>query len=538
MTDHLPATESRFDGNARCRVADHSFAVLVYPFSFDRTRFDRLVVDVNGDALDADDTTWTIWERRSFPQDDLLRHVADYLNPDSDVPPTACLWTLEDRVLRSPHGLGLRPGSLALSLRHRRPANAAKETTGHAPDDAIALQMDGIDLALFRVGIGYLMFRVRIPDGTAADWFDLLHGIRFIDRPGKVDLLLSRRTGKDRVEPFWPPLATASDDAGSGRGTVGHLVGGLLGRVFPANTPGWRELYVRGEMLPFHALFFEGVPESEDALLLYRLRNFFRTAQPLHPSAEDLQPNQPALLPYAHRMWFSGTLEGGGFVAFDAPNTLFWSETMPEHLAEQYFLLFLLALHQRFALMHLSEQVCEHWLGAEERVAETRFASLREALLEFTARGYFTQVMQREHHHRCFRAWRAIFEIESLFREVNEEVRELHGMLLMRKTERMHQLAEEQREFLAARERVAQARATRLGLWFSTIAILLGFPSITIALLQHLGVSSVETTLLSLGGSLLLGALLIAGIAAVAGRMTSRPDDDSTGRSQDSRNNP
>ena len=136
---------------------------------------------------------------------------------------------------------------------------------------------------------------------------------------------------------------------------------------------------------------------------------------------------------------------------------------MPAHLREQYLLLFLLALHQRFTLMHLSDQVSARWLGGDNPEAEARFADLCEALLEFTARGYFHQVMQRDHHHRCFHAWQQVFETERLYQEVSDEVRELHGILLMRKTERIQHLAEEQRRLLdekaladAERERAAQ----------------------------------------------------------------------------------
>jgi hypothetical protein len=276
---------------------------------------------------------------------------------------------------------------------------------------------------------------------------------------------------------------------------------------------------VPGQLLPFHALFFTDEPESEQALTLYRLRNFFHAGQSLVPSAADLRLDHPALLSYADRMWFSLTLEGGGFVAFAAPDTPFWSTTMPNHLDEQYFLLFLLALHQRFTLMDLSDQVCSGWLSADGGQAEAHFAALRETLLEFTARGYFNQVMQRHHHHRCFRAWQDVFETERLYREVTDEVRELHGMLLMRKTERIQRLAEEQRRMLdaqaqaeAVRERAAQERSERIGTWLGGIAFLLGFPSLVLSFLQVIDKSEPRLAVVALVLSLVVGGVLMISV--------------------------
>lgn len=510
------------------QLSTTSFAIFVYPFSFDRACFDDLVAAADRDELDAGSGNgWRVWDRGAFPQDDLLRHVSDYLNPAPDVPPTACLWTLQERVRTSPKGLGLRAGALSLWLGHRRRGGVGGETAAIDAEAAIGLAVDSVDLALFRVGLGYLMFRVRIASTAPEDWYDALNGLRYIDRPGQVELVFQRRTGKDRVEPFFPPLANCPEQAASGRGAMLDLIRGLLGRLALAEADWWRELFVPRQLLAFHALFFVDGPESrpahehehEQALVLYRLRNFFRTGQPLVPSADDLRPDHPALLSYAERMWFSVTLEGGGFVAFDAPDTPFWAETMPAHLREQYFLLFLLALHQRFALMSLSDQVCARWLTSDDARAEADFAELREALLEFTARGYFSQVMQREHHHRCFRAWQEVFECERLFREVNDEVRELHGMLLMRKTERLQQLAEEQRYMMNAqaqaetkRERAAQRRSERLGLWFGVVAFLLGFPSLVLGYLQLIGVTDGLVALRWLGLSVAVGGALMLAV--------------------------
>jgi len=60
-------------------------------------------------------------------------------------------------------------------------------------------------------------------------------------------------------------------------------------------------------------------------------------------------------------------------------------------------------------------------------------------LLAFTARGHFAQVAQRERHHRCYRQWQRIFEIESLYHEVSNEVHDMHDFLQARAAQRLEE---------------------------------------------------------------------------------------------------
>jgi hypothetical protein len=178
--------------------------------------------------------------------------------------------------------------------------------------------------------------------------------------------------------------------------------------------------------------------------------------------------------------------------------------------------LLLLVLHQRFALMGLSEAVAQHWLvngdaGSEEE-REVAFARIRDGLLSFTARGHFIQVMQREHHHRCYRKWQETFQVEQLYQEVHHEVREMYDYLLMRRTARIQQLQEEQRRQLVAgaqaevaRERAAQERAQRLEGRISTLGVGIGVPAL---ILSFLGINLAGITTgdgLSLWMAVLIG---------------------------------
>ncbi len=75
-----------------------------------------------------------------------------------------------------------------------------------------------------------------------------------------------------------------------------------------------------------------------------------------------------------------------------------------------------------------------------ELIRERAFGRIRLLLLSFTARGYFAQVMQRRHHHRCYVGWQETFQIPRLYEEVNQEVRSIHEYLLIRKTAQVERL--------------------------------------------------------------------------------------------------
>lgn len=460
-------------------VSTSSFINFLYPFLFDASGLSGLINSVDT-AVWQGKKAMKVWKSMSFPEDDLLRHVAAYLNPADSKTPTARLWTMEPDALMSQAGLG---SSVEWGM-----VLAATE---------IPFKVEAVHLVLFRTGVGFLSFRVFPLTSKGDNWVDFLHYFRFINRPGKVTLKLQSRSGKDQFEPFFPQSAGGLQRHSDGRGVFRDIIDALLSSVTESKAPWWREVFVQGQMLPFASLFVSEVSDEEIPLLGYRIRNFHHHKQELSPHANDLAPDHPSLLGYAHNQWFTFSLEGGAFLAWNPPAHPFFMETMPAHLRDQYFLLFLLTLHQRFALMKLSEDVSEHWLAGDEARRADVFTHLRDSLMEFTARGYFAQVMQREHHHRCYKKWQEIFEIERLYAEVSDEIREMHADLLMKRTQRLQQLGE-----------AAEKRSQALGEKLNKIAFLLGGPALVLAYLDAVGgVSFLDAALWAAGG--FLGGLIL-----------------------------
>lgn len=496
-----------------------SFVYLVYPFVFDAGRFLDRVAAIENAESPGRNRALRIWREDRFPEDDLLSQVANYLNPADARIPTARLWRL-DATQQDAYGVC---GKADWCLVH--PKQASSFRVGPKQGSGFAGQ-----LALFQDGVGFLTLRADPDTSELNVWLNYLHYSRFVRGQRKVHIELRQRvmdaeTQISSARPFFPEGAGGVASHPDGSGQLAEILAALLmtGSFASESRPWWREIFVPGQVIPFAALFVEEVSKDGVPELLYRLRSFFHADQEIHPTHEDLQTNNPFLLPYAEGQWFIFSLEGGAFLAFDAPDTTFFRKTLPQHLQASYFLLFLLALHQRFALMSLSQEVAEHWLGCRDNQfqpsREAVFRRIRDSLLSFTARAHFFQVMQREHHHRCYRKWLEVFQIADMFQEVRSEVQDMHDFLAIQQAEERLSLEREEQKHLeeqakleAARERAAERRASNLEQLLTGIAAVLGIPTIALTFIQAIGGTDFTSAIAVTLASMAVGAFLYVGI--------------------------
>lgn len=296
----------------------------------------------------------------------------------------------------------------------------------------VEVGITGAQLGIFRMGVGFVSLEITPESDALSDWLDTLHFLRFYRGRGE-SLRISTGDG----------LAEGTDPL-----KLDNMLGPLLAEAtldgetlpFPAGPAGRsaqqagrvRELYVPGELLTDVALFVDGVPEPEQRHLLYHLLHRFRSTSDSEPGQEyDLAQWS---LPYREGQQFLNSIQGSAFIAFDSAQTPFNSQTLPAHLRSTYFVLFMLALLQRFALDQLSEELA--WstgrvLGDPEpshaqRELE-RITELDNRLLDFTGRCYFVQVSQMEHHHRYYERLREVYLLEDRYREVTEKVHALRA---------------------------------------------------------------------------------------------------------------
>ncbi|HXD29813.1 MAG TPA: hypothetical protein VN643_01770 [Pyrinomonadaceae bacterium] len=490
-------------------VSKNSFINFLYPFRFESSSYAELIQTTDSLRATTKQGDLPLWSRETFAEEDLLPHVARYLNNQDDSSPTARLWQMNPNALNSPFFFG---------------ANADWDL--HTSHGELRFVIENLELVLFRAGVGFLIIRARPVSESLSNWQDFIHYFRYLRRLHQVNLRAQRRIGIDTVtrtpvyEPYTPPLL--ENRTSNSPVVLGEILTALLTRVAKDGEQWWEEVFVAGQLIPFVALGVNELTSGDAPALLYKMRNFFHSGQGQHPGSDDLRHDHHSLLPYAERQWFTTSLDGGAFVGVDMPDTPFFQQTLTDHLRNQYFLLFLLTQHQRFILMDLSSQVSQHWLHRDDVVRAAAFERIRDALLDFTARGYFAQVMQREHHHRYYKKLQNELDLARLYREVRDEVTEMHNYLQMKRTAQLQELAEaqkrdseEQRRHMEAVAEDEARRDRRLEKRLSLIGLIVGAPVLIMSFLSInlLGFTSNEG--LPLRRALLLIATLSVVLIAI-----------------------
>jgi len=470
-----------------------SFYNFVYPFQFDHTQFKSLADDIDRKEWPGKKRALEVWETLDFPSEELLSHIADFLNPPEGRSPTALLWQMGHATMESLDGLGVNAEWILAT-----------------PGGNIAFKILSAQLALFKVGVGFLTLEIKpLSDGdNFGDWFNLLHYFRFCRGQRRVSLSLRKsaydqETKQRTMEVYFPEPAGGLNANPDGMGSLYNIIESML---ITGNSmdPWWQDVFIPGQLMPYAVLNIDDIDEDVIPSTIYRIRNFFHEQQPLYPAPEDLSLENEALLHYTENQWFFFSLDGGGFISFNAPETEFFRISLPDHLKKHYYLLFILALQQRFVLMALENEVAVHWpmdddLENSGELAISRgeaFQKTQDLLLSFAARGYFVQVMQREHHHRCYRKWQEIFQVDRLYKDVNDEVRYMHNYL-----QTQHELERQKAETERLKQREAFQRRINLIAWF------VGLPILLLSFLNVIGEKRVGIAAVTMVGSLAIGLI-------------------------------
>ncbi len=443
-------------------ASEISFVRFVYPFVFT----EELPLEQLAMRLEAQG-----WSKSSFPEGDLLPHVRDYLNPRDKSEATAYLLTLSREALTQ------KAHELIQGEPHTEAADASWQML--AGNRAIGFELTEAQLVVFRGGVAMLTLETRLESDLLADWLDFIYHFRFY--AGKAS---------EKQDASAPQLRYGE--------RVMEGIEPLIEQALQPFQPRQREnLFMHNMMLPFSALYLDGdIDESEMRRLLYRIRLCFASWHDLHPPASELHPDHPHLIEYARHIWFTFAQQAAGFVAFNAPGdpTGFFRGDLPQRLRNRYFLLYQLALHQKFRLIYLSNGVSRGWLSGDEAQRRAIFGRIRDNLLEFTARGYFAQVMHQEQHHRYYCRWREVLQLEMLYQEVSNEVREMYDYLEMRLEERRTEQSE---------------KLNRVVLWLTGVTVFFAVPSLVVSGLG-MNVDSIEQWDARWGGLWWVGVVMMS----------------------------
>src|SRR6185312_16638346 len=87
-------------------VSKNSFINFLYPFRFESSSYAELIQTTDSLRATTKQGDLPLWSRETFAEEDLLPHVARYLNNQDDSSPPARLWQMNPNALKSPFFFG------------------------------------------------------------------------------------------------------------------------------------------------------------------------------------------------------------------------------------------------------------------------------------------------------------------------------------------------------------------------------------------------------------------------------------------------
>ncbi len=160
--------------------------------------------------------------------------------------------------------------------------------------------------------------------------------------------------------------------------------------------------------------------ETKALDLFFLRRNYKETYQA--SKTDLLLINNPEVISTFQNIFFGQSQEGGVTLVEDIDLPFF--RGFADKARFSYFLPFLLALHQRFALIHFAIGMAE--LKTDDS-AQVR--SLRESVFDFVLKWRFGQVSNVTMYNRVYENWRRVLGLDTLLQEIKSEVDELDELL-------------------------------------------------------------------------------------------------------------
>jgi hypothetical protein len=247
---------------------------------------------------------------------------------------------------------------------------------------------------------------------------------------------------------------------------------------------------------PFQALVFqsylldEPLSEEEVGPLLFWMRRTYTDSY--SPNKQDEHPhgNPEVLQLYANSYW-GISLEGCANLAFignHPQNEKYFKMNYLPHVKSTYFYLYLLSLHQRYALLHFSMLASESLLSGtsttdhnlslhqrmEQYLQDARLITeLKEKIILFKLRSVFKQVSNTSHHTAVYNLFQTNLHIDQLLGELHFELDSLSQMVQLKEQKRS-QLQEEAAKQEKEREEDLKTR-------FNTWVVVLSFAFVLVS---------------------------------------------------------
>lgn len=343
--------------------------------------------------------------------------------------------------------------------RHQLPNNITSEFSLAIDDKELCkVSIPSLELLLFETQVGFLVYELKYHKNSSID--DIIYGNYYCK---KIHLNNCRLKYTKRVENTDICVTT----------TLNDLTCSIL-KDFDVSTFFENNSQVNESPRPFQALVYSAVildhsfvteQENYKELIgdyLFKMRRSFKDSYKPTAHEFDLNKNKDILHLFENSYW-GISLEGLANISHmvgDKTTNDFFSGSYYGYLKNTYLYIYILALHQRYALLQLS-------IEASQLSREDPVLSLREKIAYFTLRSLFLQVSNVSHHGRLYEVISKSLGIKGLWKELHLELEMLSSICSLKETKETARIREEE----IKQKEVREEKENRLSIFILVLSI-------------------------------------------------------------------
>ena len=290
-------------------------------------------------------------------------------------------------------------------------------------DTSLRIRIEEVRLVLFETGIGFLSFQIAGGMENAGEMTDMNYFLSEVKSRENI-IRFERRLGKEEKEEISYNLLS-----------LVQALTGSLGDVQDFDSrPGLH--YIDNKPLIFSYLLLDRFTE-DFGKTFFHLRTNFKASYQTPVSQFDLTGTSGILHPFENVYW--GTSLNGAVccacMTADSTTNAFFRDTFPSNLKETYWQLYILRLHQRYAVQAFQTRFSEAALVlkredlAAVRKAYEEIRILRDDALSFRLKSAFSEPTSVEHINDFDRFLVTNLRTAELFKSFEERLLQLNEVI-------------------------------------------------------------------------------------------------------------
>ncbi|QED48146.1 magnesium transporter CorA family protein [Cytobacillus dafuensis] len=303
---------------------------------------------------------------------------------------------------------------------------------------SFSFSIESIELYVFETQVGFVLFKIGHPKFSSIE--QMIETNYHIKRLGKLrntKVFYDKKTGKDTLLEQEIHLNDLIDSFLSNLEVDTYFEGD--------------DTHVK-QSLVFSAAFLNqpGLEESSVTAWLFRMQRAFKDS---YKPVKEMENRRDLFIPFDNSYW-GVSLEGMANIVTKTNDTTadqFFGTDYFYRLENTYLFMYILALHQRYALLYFSKQISllPYQLNQIEDQLEKQnelITKFRKNIVNFMLKCSYNQVSNVTHQSELYEMIRTNLKIEYLFTEINDELYSLSSLMEIIEQKKLQLLEEKKRE--------------------------------------------------------------------------------------------